>query len=234
MAVNANDFQFTQNEEAYADGLLRAHNESEAAHPDLQEKLEGCFSALGNVVQKVDGMGLSANDYSDAEKQKVVSALASISSITEALQNIGKELGLMVRQEEGKGLSSNDFTGQDRENLSTAHRKAGSNEKAIEAHTKDGVLHITDEERRAWNAVGQQAQKASLDASRAVNLAITAEMLDSGQEPMVKKTDDGEAIVVHFGIPAGRTPEKGVDYWTEEDKAEIQLYVEEAILGGAW
>lgn len=32
----------------------------------------------------------------------------------------------------------------------------------------------------------------------------------------------------------GYTPVKGIDYWTEEDKAEIKGYVDEAILGGAW
>ena len=32
----------------------------------------------------------------------------------------------------------------------------------------------------------------------------------------------------------GRTPIRGKDYWTEEDKAEIRQYVEDAILGGAW
>jgi hypothetical protein len=30
------------------------------------------------------------------------------------------------------------------------------------------------------------------------------------------------------------TPVKGVDYWTDEDKAEIKAYVDEAILGGEW
>lgn len=29
-------------------------------------------------------------------------------------------------------------------------------------------------------------------------------------------------------------PVKGVDYWTDEDKAEIKTYVDEAILGGKW
>ena len=29
-------------------------------------------------------------------------------------------------------------------------------------------------------------------------------------------------------------PKKGTDYWTEEDKAEIKAYVDEAIVGGAW
>ena len=32
----------------------------------------------------------------------------------------------------------------------------------------------------------------------------------------------------------GYTPERGVDYWTDTDKAEIKTYVDEAILGGAW
>lgn len=33
---------------------------------------------------------------------------------------------------------------------------------------------------------------------------------------------------------AGYTPVRGTDYWTDEDKAEIKAYVDEAILGGAW
>ena len=32
----------------------------------------------------------------------------------------------------------------------------------------------------------------------------------------------------------GKTPQKGVDYWTEADKSEIKSYVDEAILGGEW
>lgn len=32
----------------------------------------------------------------------------------------------------------------------------------------------------------------------------------------------------------GYTPRRGVDYWTDADKAEIKAYVEDAILGGEW
>lgn len=32
----------------------------------------------------------------------------------------------------------------------------------------------------------------------------------------------------------GYSPVRGVDYWTDADKAEIKAYVDEAILGGAW
>lgn len=39
---------------------------------------------------------------------------------------------------------------------------------------------------------------------------------------------------VGFQGPAGYTPVKGTDYWTEEDIAEIKSYVDEAIINGAW
>jgi hypothetical protein len=32
----------------------------------------------------------------------------------------------------------------------------------------------------------------------------------------------------------GYTPVRGVDYWTEEDMAEIKAYIEQVILGGEW
>ena len=32
----------------------------------------------------------------------------------------------------------------------------------------------------------------------------------------------------------GYTPQKGIDYWTEADIAEIKSYVDDAILGGYW
>lgn len=40
-----------------------------------------------------------------------------------------------------------------------------------------------------------------------------------------EKGDDGKD---------GYSPVRGVDYWTDADKAEIKSYVDEAILGGEW
>ena len=34
--------------------------------------------------------------------------------------------------------------------------------------------------------------------------------------------------------PKGDTPVRGIDYWTNADKAEIKSYVDNAILNGAW
>ena len=32
----------------------------------------------------------------------------------------------------------------------------------------------------------------------------------------------------------GYTPQRDIDYWTQEDKDAIKAYIEESILGGAW
>ena len=59
-------------------------------------------------------------------------------------------------------------------------------------------------------------------------------------EILLRKGDTGEIYRSTFDIPNGEdgedgyTPERGVDYWTEADKAEIKSYVDDAILGGAW
>lgn len=49
---------------------------------------------------------------------------------------------------------------------------------------------------------------------------------------MVINTTDGK--VYSFNVYNGKTPQKGIDYWTDSDIAEIKGYVDEAILGGAW
>lgn len=59
---------------------------------------------------------------------------------------------------------------------------------------------------------------------------------DTGRQMAVIITlTDGKQLM--FEVPYGKdgkTPVKGVDYWTEADKAEIKSYVDEAILGGSW
>lgn len=69
---------------------------------------------------------------------------------------------------------------------------------------------------------------------------------DSANVPSVSLNENGELIlsiegenISTFNIgkvkgDKGDAPIRGTDYWTEEDKAEIKAYVDEAILGGAW
>ena len=67
---------------------------------------------------------------------------------------------------------------------------------------------------------------------------------DSATAPEVHLSEGGELFLsvnenTTFNVgnvkgDKGDIPQKGTDYWTEEDKAEIKSYVENAILGGAW
>lgn len=70
---------------------------------------EGIDDALADKVDKVDGKGLSANDYTDADKAKL-DALPSDSTLETALDN-------KVDKVDGKGLSANDFTDADKTKL---------------------------------------------------------------------------------------------------------------------
>lgn len=50
----------------------------------------------------------------------------------------------------------------------------------------------------------------------------------------IKVFDKNKNEWVYADKSLAHIPVKGTDYWTEEDKAEIKAYVDEAILGGAW
>ena len=57
------------------------------------------------------------------------------------------------------------------------------------------------------------------------------------QGPQGLKGDKGEQGIQgpkgEKGEP-GYTPQREIDYWTQEDKDAIKAYIEESILGGAW
>lgn len=59
----------------------------------------------------------------------------------------------------------------------------------------------------------------------------------AGKNAEASFIENGDSIKLCLVLPKGSdgyTPVRGEDYWTEEDKAEIKSYVEDAILGGAW
>lgn len=94
---------------------------------------------------------------------------------------------------------------------------------ALEANaagSKVTVVYEVNGNRRTDTITG-----TNLDVSDAVLLVTSAARL-------LEYNARGE-IRAHDGTD-GKTPERGVDYWTEADKAEIKSYVDEAILGGAW
>ena len=106
--------------------------------------------ALGNKVDKVSGKGLSTNDYTTTEKEKLAgieqganktvvdSALNSTS--TNPVQNkvVNTALGNKVDKVSGKGLSTNDYTTTEKEKL--AGIEQGAN--AYTHPTTSGNKHV--------------------------------------------------------------------------------------------
>jgi hypothetical protein len=94
-------------------------------------------------------------------------------------------------------------------------------------------IYLSDMEKSRQEAEAA-AERAKNQAERIKNLDVEAA---AGDNAAVEKTETESGIKLLFTLPKGDkgdTPLKGVDYWTEEDKAEIKGYVDEAILGGAW
>ena len=57
----------------------------------------------------------------------------------------------------------------------------------------------------------------------------------------VSEISGGHAVTVNgkntsniFNVYDGKTPVRGTDYWTADDKAYIKSYVDDAVLGGKW
>lgn len=86
-------------------GLGNVDNTSDASKPIST----ATQSALDQKVDKVDGKGLSSNDYTDADKTKL-GDLPTAAELTADLS--GK-----VDKETGKGLSTNDYTTADKDKL---------------------------------------------------------------------------------------------------------------------
>lgn len=111
---------------------------SESVHP-VQNKV--VYAALANKVDKVDGKGLSKNDFTDAYKSKLdgIAAGATAVTVDSALSNsstnpvqnkiINSALAGKVDKVQGKGLSSNDYSDADYNKL--ANIAAGAEVNAV-------------------------------------------------------------------------------------------------------
>ena len=105
---------------------------------------EQAVSGLDTKVDKIEGKGLSTNDYTDEDKQALADATQNISDLQTSVGNINKEsLGLgnvdntsdldkpistatqaaldtKVDKVEGKGLSTNDYTNEEKQKVADA------------------------------------------------------------------------------------------------------------------
>ena len=88
-----------------------------------------------------------------------------------------------------------------------------------------------------WAAVGviQPGADPEADPGREPQLPQWQQNRQLAEQAMaVAQSVRDDADAGAFQGQSGYSPVRGVDYWTQADKAEIRGYVEDAILGGAW
>lgn len=84
---------------------------------------------MGNKVDKVEGKGLSTNDYTTTEKEKLAGVEAGANKTVVVNNLTTTTAGSALDATQGKALNDK-----------------------LEAHTGAGDIHVTAEERSAWNA----------------------------------------------------------------------------------
>ena len=77
-------------------------------------------SSVSNKVDKVEGKGLSTNDYTDEDKDKLDTLLYAVDINSQAIANVNER---KVDKVEGKGLSTNDYTNEERDSLDKLSKK---------------------------------------------------------------------------------------------------------------
>lgn len=97
---------------------------------------------------------------------------------------------------------------------------------------KAGLIRLWTHIKVALNQMLTQAKESGEFDGESVTITDTSESTVSGGNNVVTFSD-GTVLTIKNGTE-GSTPVRGEDYWTEEDKAEIKSYVDEAILGGDW
>lgn len=193
-----------------------------ALNADKAEKSD-VTAALAKKVDKVTGKGLSSNDYTTAEKQKLAGlsnyddtgVKASITAIE--TKNAAQDTAIAGKVDKvtGKGLSTNDYTTAEKQKLAsmqgvTSDEKAAWNAKASPARTEYHTLTAAD-----WTAQedGTSTQVITLTGTTIVgdppiNIGetpggMTAELLDaiSAAKFLPTSFTASSVTITAFGTP---------------------------------
>ena len=147
-------------------GLENVDNTSDVNKPISNLTKE----ALDTKVDKVEGKGLSTNDFTNELKESYdnhllnkenphevtkeqlnLGSVDNTSDLDKPISNLVKEaLDNKVDKEEGKTLSSNDFTNDLKE-------KVINNDTLLQSHTTNEEIHVTSLNKESWNSMYEQS-----------------------------------------------------------------------------
>lgn len=154
---------------------------------------------LNDKVEKIEGKGLSANDFSDEYKNK-------INKNTEDLENtyrkseVDEKIGDKVDKIEGKGLSTNDFDNKYKSKIDNTYTKSEINSivETVEQKTVDNASEIEQ-------LKSIKADKSALDETNATVAANKANLQGQIDALVVEAGGDSNPEVVQARIGSDGT-----------------------------
>lgn len=140
---------------------------------------EGNLDLDCKYVQKEAGKGLSSNDYSDEDKEKLDNLSEQVqSNYTEtnpqskAYIRNKPDLSVYVQKETGKGLSTNDFSNDDKTKLDSLHNYDDSTLSGKVATLEDNYDSVTEDITEIQDSItaiiGDVPTKATLDKATSI------------------------------------------------------------------
>lgn len=203
MRVNEENFttgDIEDVEPTYVDKVIGNHNQDDGAHPDIRKQISETQAFYQSAKDSVQGVAAAAQS---AERNAAAAAESS------------EEYAVMTEQAAGVAAEAmNEAVLQAKK----AEEATGSAESLL-AETKeiaDGVSLAVEK----YPCIGENGNWFVWDSE-------LGEFVDSGVYATGPKGDVGpQGIQGEQGVQGengadGHTPERGVDYWTDEDKAEI-------------
>ncbi|MBQ6894080.1 MAG: hypothetical protein IJN40_01135 [Clostridia bacterium] len=175
---------------------------------NLRSKLE---AIILNKVDKVDGMGLSSNDFTDADKLTLTDTRSDMDKMIEEITMAKEKIDNKVDKESGKGLSSNDFTDDYITRISTAETKAENIQKDIDEIAREIAMgiwkKIYEDDARIYNLESRVFQTprttipSTLEPNRQYNFGEVTGL--SLTFPSI--ADDGDVVYLTFKSGATAT-----------------------------
>ena len=202
MRVNEENFTTGDKEDvepSYVEQIVGNHNQDEGAHPDIRKQITDTQAFYQNAKDRVEGVAETAvNAQSSANK----AAVNAQSSADKAAENAEKS-------EAAAGEAKNAAV------VATIAQQAAetARETAVRVYPRiiDGYWHVWD-----W-------EKGDVVNSGVPATGPNGEQGEKGEPgPQGEKGEVGEA---GQNGKDGYTPQRGVDYWTPEDIAEIKAGV---------
>lgn len=130
----------------------------------LQSRTEQINNTLSQKVDKIGGKGLSTNDYTTAEKNKLASLYNyNDTDLQNRVDTLEDTMPTKVDKIDGKGLSTNDYTNEDKTKLSSLVNYDDSSLKSSVKNVVDTVELLNDRVDNTYTKSEVDTKIASLD-----------------------------------------------------------------------